>query len=96
MPFFHTILMNVNQVCNGHRVPTICVIKCGTPEEREGKKAGNRGKRDSQIILMSFFSKVLFNDRMCPLEYELFRKTHYLMGVTPDYFEAVLMVCWLI
>jgi chitin synthase len=56
------------------------------------KKPGNRGKRDSQLILMNFFSRVTYNDRMTPLDYDLFRKTQVLMGVTPDYFEVCLMV----
>jgi chitin synthase len=41
---------------------------------------------------MSFFKNALFNERMSPLEYELFRKIHYLTGVTADVFETVLMV----
>ncbi|KAJ2350889.1 Chitin synthase, class 1, partial [Coemansia sp. RSA 2611] len=68
------------------------VVKCGTPDEQDAAKPGNRGKRDSQMILMNFFSRVLFNDRMAPLDYDLFRKVHHLMGVTPDIFEIVLMV----
>ncbi|CAG8465137.1 179_t:CDS:1 [Funneliformis mosseae] len=74
------------------RVPMICVVKCGGPEEQGKPKPGNRGKRDSQLILMNFFSRVTYNDRMAPLDYELFGKIHYLMGVTPDFFEIVLMV----
>jgi chitin synthase len=74
-------------------VPVVVVIKCGTPEEAKADKPGNRGKRDAQIILMSFFKNALFNERMSPLEYDLFRKVHYLTGVTPDVFETVLMVC---
>ncbi|KAG2221816.1 hypothetical protein INT45_013312 [Circinella minor] len=79
-------------VCKGHKVPMILVVKCGNPDEENKPKAGNRGKRDSQLILMNFFSRVTYNDRMTPLDYELFQKIHYLMGVTPDYFELVLMV----
>ncbi|KAI9269020.1 chitin synthase-domain-containing protein [Phascolomyces articulosus] len=79
-------------VCKGHKVPMILVVKCGNPDEEGKAKAGNRGKRDSQLILMNFFSRVTYNDRMTPLDYELFQKIHYLMGVTPDYFELVLMV----
>ncbi|KAI8139318.1 chitin synthase-domain-containing protein [Fennellomyces sp. T-0311] len=79
-------------VCKGHKVPMILVVKCGNPDEEGKPKAGNRGKRDSQLILMNFFSRVTYNDRMTPLDYELFRKIHHLMGVTPDYFELVLMV----
>ena len=56
------------------------------------KKPGNRGKRDSQLILMNFFSRVTYNDRMTPLDFDLFRKIHILMGVTPDFFEVCLMV----
>jgi len=41
---------------------------------------------------MNFFSRVTYNDRMSPLDFDLFRKIHNLMGVTPDYFEVCLMV----
>lgn len=76
----------------GHRAPCILVVKCGTPAEATAAKPGNRGKRDSQIILMSFLSKVLFDDRMTPLEYDLFFKIHKLTGIYPDQYETVLMV----
>ncbi|KAH9830744.1 chitin synthase-domain-containing protein [Rhodofomes roseus] len=77
----------------GRRTPTVIIVKCGTEAEAATeKKPGNRGKRDSQLILMNFFSRVTFNDRMTPLDFDLFRKIHVLMGVTPDYFEVCLMV----
>ncbi|KAL6605723.1 chitin synthase-domain-containing protein [Neocallimastix sp. 'constans'] len=75
-----------------HTVPIIIVAKCGTPAESTSPKPGNRGKRDSQIILMNFLSRVLYNDRMTPLDYELFTKIHFVTGVTPDKFEIVMMV----
>lgn len=62
------------------------------PSEIRDKKPGNRGKRDSQLILMNFFSRVTYNDRMSPLDFDIFRKVQVLMGVTPDFFEVVLMV----
>ncbi|KAG0036443.1 hypothetical protein BGZ82_004183 [Podila clonocystis] len=74
------------------RVPTVLIVKCGNEAEMDKPKAGNRGKRDSQLILMNFFSRVTYNDRMTPLDYELFRKIHHLMQATPDKFEIVLMV----
>ncbi|BEJ15282.1 hypothetical protein CspHIS471_0410490 [Cutaneotrichosporon sp. HIS471] len=77
---------------DGHRAPTVIVVKCGVPSEANDKKPGNRGKRDSQLILMNFFSRVTYNDRMTPLDYDLFRKVQTLMGVTPDFFEVCLMV----
>lgn len=70
----------------------ILVVKCGNPDEEGGAKPGNRGKRDSQLILMNFFSRVTYNDRMTPLDYDLFQKIHWLMGATPDFFELCLMV----
>lgn len=87
--------LNMAKVYAGHYNGTACVtiVKCGTEEEQKGAKAGNRGKRDSQVILMSFFQRVLFNDRFCELDYEIFWKMTWLMeGVTPDKFETVLMV----
>ena len=41
---------------------------------------------------MNFFSRVTYNDRMSPLDFDIFRKVQTLMGVTPDFFEVVLMV----
>jgi chitin synthase len=41
---------------------------------------------------MNFFSRVTLNDRMTPLDYDIFRKIHHITGVTPDYFETVLMI----
>lgn len=42
----------------GHRTPCIIIVKTGTPEEARDAKPGNRGKRDSQMVLMNFFSRV--------------------------------------
>ncbi|OUM61944.1 glycosyltransferase family 2 protein, partial [Piromyces sp. E2] len=79
-------------IVDGHRVPAIVVVKCGTPAEASAAKPGNRGKRDSQLLLMNFLSRVTFDDRMTPLDYDLFKKIQHLCGVTPDKFEIVLMV----
>lgn len=74
------------------RVPMICIVKCGTPAEANKSKPGNRGKRDSQIVLMSFLQKVMFDERMTELEYELFNGIWKVTGISPDYYEIVLMV----
>ncbi|KAJ2744144.1 Chitin synthase, class 3 [Coemansia sp. BCRC 34301] len=75
-----------------NRVPMVLVVKCGAPDEAAEPKPGNRGKRDSQIILMSFLQRVMFDERMTELEYELFNAMWNVTGVTPDNFEIVLMV----
>lgn len=74
------------------RVPMICVAKCGTSREASDPKPGNRGKRDSQIILMSFLQKVLFDERMTELEYEIFTGIWKVSGLSPDVYDLVLMV----
>ncbi|KAK8164211.1 chitin synthase-domain-containing protein [Phyllosticta citrichinensis] len=74
------------------RVPMVVVVKCGTPDEANKAKPGNRGKRDSQIILMSFLQKVMFDERMTELEYEMFNGIWKITGISPDFYETVLMV----
>ena len=76
----------------GRAIPMILLVKCGSPDEESDPKPGNRGKRDSQLILMNFVSRVTMNDRMTPLDFDIFQKIHHISGVTPDLFESVLMV----
>ncbi|KAJ1916039.1 hypothetical protein H4219_004006 [Mycoemilia scoparia] len=75
---------------NGHVVPYIVVVKCGTPDERD--RPGNRGKRDSQILLMRFFNKVHFDLPMTPLELEMYHQIKNVIGVDPHLYEFVLMI----
>ncbi|CAG8620100.1 13776_t:CDS:2 [Cetraspora pellucida] len=74
------------------RAPAIIVVKIGSEKEINSPKPGNRGKRDSQMIVMSFFEHVYFNERFTELDYELFWKIYYLLGITADHFELILMV----
>ncbi|KAJ3050340.1 hypothetical protein HK097_008693 [Rhizophlyctis rosea] len=79
--------------CGGHRVPMITVVKCGAESENGTKKPGNRGKRDSQLVLMNFLSRVMFNHRMTPLDYTLFTAIKNITGgVHAGTYEVVLMV----
>ncbi|KAF8206333.1 chitin synthase-domain-containing protein [Mycena galopus ATCC 62051] len=74
------------------RVPIIVVAKCGNPIEAGDAKPGNRGKRDSQMVLMAFLQKVMFDERMTSLEYELFNVLWAATGVSPDRYELVLCI----
>lgn len=76
--------------CSGHVVPYVVVVKVGTPEERQ--KPGNRGKRDSQMVLMRFLNKVHFDAAMTPLELEIHHQLKNVIGVNPGFYEFVLMV----
>ncbi|KAJ1832615.1 hypothetical protein LPJ63_003395 [Coemansia sp. RSA 2711] len=75
---------------SGHVVPYLVVAKCGTPQERT--RPGNRGKRDSQIMLMGFFNKVHFDLPMTPLELEIYHQIKNVIGVNPNLYEYVLMI----
>ena len=91
----------------GRSVPTVVVVKCGTDEERASgaAKPGNRGKRDSQLVLMNVLRSAFFNERMSPLEYDIFEKANLVMRTVNEVppldkatnfylsnFEIVLMV----
>lgn len=76
---------------NGRESNIILINKCGNPGETA--KAGNRGKRDSQVITMSFFSKLLYKERLSPLDHGLHRKMARLVpACRPEDFEILLMV----
>ncbi|GAA5867216.1 hypothetical protein JCM3774_002377 [Rhodotorula dairenensis] len=74
------------------RVPMLLVAKVGNPTEQRDPKPGNRGKRDSQVLIMNFLQKVMFDERMTTFEYEFFNSLWRSTGVSPDRYEVVLMV----
>jgi chitin synthase len=74
----------------GHVVPFIVVSKVGRPSERS--RPGNRGKRDSQIVLMRFLNKVHYDKPMNPLELEMYHQIKNVIGVNPSFYEYILMV----
>ena len=74
------------------RVPVVLVSKVGNPLEARDAKPGNRGKRDSQIVLMAFLQKVMFDERMTTFEYEFFNSIWRVTGISPDRYELVLCV----
>ncbi|KAI8340045.1 chitin synthase-domain-containing protein [Chlamydoabsidia padenii] len=76
--------------CAGHVVPYVVVVKVGGPGERQ--KPGNRGKRDSQMVLMRFLNKVHFESAMAPMELEIYHQIKNVIGVNPGFYEFVLMV----
>ncbi|KAI9287132.1 chitin synthase-domain-containing protein [Umbelopsis sp. AD052] len=74
------------------RVPMITIVKCGTPIEANDRKPGNRGKRDSQVLLMNFLQKAMFDERMTSMEYEIFNSFWRLTNISADKYEICLMV----
>ncbi|XP_014558163.1 glycosyltransferase family 2 protein [Bipolaris victoriae FI3] len=76
----------------GNVVPYIVVVKMGKESEQSKSKPGNRGKRDSQILLMSFLNRVHHRSAMNPLELEMFHQINNIIGVDPELYEYLLMI----
>ncbi|PGH16841.1 hypothetical protein AJ79_01485 [Helicocarpus griseus UAMH5409] len=76
----------------GNVVPYIVVVKVGKESEQTKSKPGNRGKRDSQVLLLSFLNRVHHRSAMSPLELEMFHQINNVIGVDPELYEYLLMV----
>ncbi|EGF82537.1 hypothetical protein BATDEDRAFT_34502 [Batrachochytrium dendrobatidis JAM81] len=74
----------------GRSVPFIVVAKVGSPTERV--KPGNRGKRDSQLVLMRFLNRVHFNAEFAPMELDIYHHMKNIIGVSPSFYEFILMI----
>ncbi|KAL2267442.1 hypothetical protein VTJ83DRAFT_4719 [Remersonia thermophila] len=74
----------------GHIVPFLVVVKVGKPSEVS--RPGNRGKRDSQMILMRFLNRVHYNLPMSPLELEMYHQIRNVIGVNPTFYEFLFQI----
>ncbi|KAF2817298.1 putative chitin synthase 8 [Mytilinidion resinicola] len=74
----------------GHIVPFLVVVKVGKPSEVS--KPGNRGKRDSQMLLMRFLNRVHYNLPMTPMELEMHHQIRNIIGVNPTFYEFLLQI----
>lgn len=74
----------------GHIVPFMVVVKVGKPSEVS--KPGNRGKRDSQMVIMRFLYRVHYNLPMSPLELEMHHQIRNIIGVNPTFYEFMLQI----
>ena len=66
------------------------IVKVGKPTERS--KPGNRGKRDSQILLMHYLNRVHFDNPMSPLELEIYHQMRNVIGIDPAFYEYIFTV----
>ncbi|KAJ5679200.1 Chitin synthase 6 [Penicillium macrosclerotiorum] len=76
----------------GNVVPYIVVVKVGKESEQRKSKPGNRGKRDTQVLLMHFLNRVHHRGPMSPLELEIFHQINNIIGVDPELYEYCFMV----
>lgn len=73
-----------------NRAPFVVIVKCG--RENESMRPGNRGKRDSQLVMMNFLNKVYYNRPLVPLEYEIQRQMSQNLNLDARNYEYCLMV----
>ena len=66
------------------------LVKVGKPTEHS--KPGNRGKRDSQILLLQYLNRVHFDSPMNLLELEIYHQMRNVIGIDPAFYEYILMV----
>ena len=66
------------------------VVKVGKPSERS--KPGNRGKRDSQVLLLRYLNRVHFDAPMAPLELEIYHQMRNVIGIDPAFYEYLFQV----
>ena len=74
----------------GHIVPFMVIVKIGKPSEVS--RPGNRGKRDSQMVIMRFLNRVHYNMPMSPLELEMHHQIRNIIGVNPTFYEFMLQI----
>ena len=74
----------------GHIVPFLVIVKIGKPSEVS--RPGNRGKRDSQMVIMRFLNRVHYNLPMTPMELEMYHQIRNVIGVNPAFYEYILQV----
>lgn len=82
-----------------NRVPFLMIVKVGSPLENMAAKEdmsrapGNRGKRDSMLIVLGFLERCmnLSHNRISPLEFELFNQCYNLLGIDPRWLKYMLV-----
>ncbi|ORX61579.1 hypothetical protein DM01DRAFT_1332180 [Hesseltinella vesiculosa] len=76
-----------------HQPPQAASPKKKRDKLVDNRAPGNRGKRDSLLIILSFLERCmhLAQSRMSPLEYELFNQCYHVLGLDPRKFKYMLV-----
>jgi len=75
---------------NADGVPYMVIIKSGM--ENEKTKPGNRGKRDSQLIVLSFLHRLFYQKKLSPLEEKMKYDMETILGIDPNRYELMLTI----
>ncbi|KRH94744.1 Chitin synthase/hyaluronan synthase (glycosyltransferases) [Pseudoloma neurophilia] len=79
----------LNHQRNNNTCKMMAIVKVGREDEKT--KPGNRGKRDSQVIIMGFMNKLLYSERMTDLEYAMY-ESFIALDFNPMQLDIILMV----
>ncbi|KAL9559197.1 hypothetical protein PS6_000908 [Mucor atramentarius] len=84
-----------------NRVPYVVIVKIGQPQEETDyyqqhmliAPPGNRGKRDSLVLVFGFLERCmnLANNRITPLDFEIFNQCYSVLGIDPRYFKYLMV-----
>lgn len=84
-----------------NRVPYVVIVKIGQPQEEADyyqhhmmiAPPGNRGKRDSLVLVFGFLERCmnLANNRITPLDFEIFNQCYSVLGIDPRYFKYLMV-----
>lgn len=74
------------------RIPYIIVVKTGLLNEQQNSRKGNRGKRDSQLILLNFLSSVNYQNITSELDDVLYDHCLNKLNITINRYDFLLTV----
>jgi chitin synthase len=88
---FYYPYANVGAMSQTHDgVPYVVIVKVG--REHEQRKPGNRGKRDSQLIVMSFLHKLFYHEPLSHLETKLAADIEMVLQRNPHDYELIMTI----
>ena len=73
-----------------NRLPYIVIVKVGN--EYETHKPGNRGKRDSQLLLFQFISNIFYNNELNELQRQIYNEISNTINVKPELYEFLMCI----
>jgi chitin synthase len=74
------------------KLPYIVVVKTGNHTEHSSATPGNRGKRDSQLILFNFLSNIFYKNELNSLETKFYNDIKTIIGTSPDNYEYLMCI----
>jgi chitin synthase len=75
-----------------NNLPYMVVVKTGNSTEKNSSRRGNRGKRDSQLILFDFLSNVFYNNELNTLHTKFFTDIENIIGCSPHDYEYMMCI----